>query len=465
MDIKLGSLVLILWIANHQLFSQQVGEYLLVEEHPSFQIQNCNEKGECRNKQATLTLDADLRPLRFVDGPYSCNLGRGWNTSICSDEERCADDCALGGVKYHSVHGVTTHDHSVRLNLFTHGKFTASRVYVMEGQNHYKLFYLKNKELSFDVDASKLPCGVNAALYLTSMPADGGLSKGNRAGAKYGTGYCDAQCPTTMRFVNGKANIVMPSEGWNDTSTSLGACCAEMDLWEGNTLAQAYAAHPCVLPGAVECRREVCEAKVGLCDRSGCELASQRGGEDYYGPNKTIDTNHKFTVVTQFITDDGTSKGHLTEIRQYYMQKGGIIPPRSVRFPGIGSFDSMTEDYCSILADSFPSLPSHEFQDKGGLESMGRSMGRGMVLVMSLWTDDVTNTLGSISKVPATRKSSLNEFNQRLCSWDSRARTFIQKHHRGAMVKFSNLKIGPIGSTHNISRIETRPGTNQHSII
>lgn len=37
------------------------------------------------------------------------------------------------------------------------------------------------------------------------MDADGGTSKysTNTAGAKYGTGYCDSQCPRDIKFING----------------------------------------------------------------------------------------------------------------------------------------------------------------------------------------------------------------------------------------------------------------------
>jgi hypothetical protein len=42
------------------------------------------------------------------------------------------------------------------------------------------------------------------------MPADGGVSATNKAGTKFGTGYCDAQCPKDIKFINGKANV----EGW-----------------------------------------------------------------------------------------------------------------------------------------------------------------------------------------------------------------------------------------------------------
>ena len=76
----------------------------------------------------------------------------------------------------------------------------------MESDTKYQMFQLENKEFSFDVDLSKLPCGLNGALYFVSMDADGGMSKysTNKAGAKYGTGYCDAQCPRDMKFINGE---------------------------------------------------------------------------------------------------------------------------------------------------------------------------------------------------------------------------------------------------------------------
>jgi len=108
---------------------------------------------------------------------------------------------------------------------------------------------LKNKEFSFTVDASNLDCGINGALYFVQMDKDGGKSKyaNNAAGAKYGTGYCDAQCPHDIKFINGQANV----DEWN-TSTAMGkwgTCCAEMDIWEANKVSSAFTAHPCTVDG------------------------------------------------------------------------------------------------------------------------------------------------------------------------------------------------------------------------
>jgi len=45
------------------------------------------------------------------------------------------------------------------------------------------------------------------------MDADGGTSKytGNKAGAKYGTGYCDSQCPRDLKFINGLVSSLQSS--------------------------------------------------------------------------------------------------------------------------------------------------------------------------------------------------------------------------------------------------------------
>merc|ERR1712003_90051 len=116
-----------------------------------------------------------------------------------------------------------------------------SRVYLLEDEETYQLFKLKNKEFTFDVDVSNLPCGLNGALYFSQMPADGGLNEyaDDKAGANYGVGYCDAQCPHDIKFIQGAAN----AEGWKDGIGKFGSCCMEFDLWEANSISQAFTAH------------------------------------------------------------------------------------------------------------------------------------------------------------------------------------------------------------------------------
>jgi cellulose 1,4-beta-cellobiosidase len=64
----------------------------------------------------------------------------------------------------------------------------------------------------------------------------GGLSKrsGNKASAKYGAGYCDAQCPRDLKFINGDANSGQWAESFNDPNAGVrqyGSCCTVMDIW------------------------------------------------------------------------------------------------------------------------------------------------------------------------------------------------------------------------------------------
>ena len=74
-------------------------------------------------------------------------------------------------------------------------------------------------------------------MYFVEMEQDGGASAYGNAGAQYGLGYCDAQCPHDMKFIAGTANV----DGWtpstNDANAGygdMGICCFEMDIWEAN---------------------------------------------------------------------------------------------------------------------------------------------------------------------------------------------------------------------------------------
>lgn len=80
----------------------------------------------------------------------------------------------------------------------------------MADSSNYQMFTLNNNEFTFDVDLSTVECGLNAALYFVAMEADGGKKSysTNQAGAKYGTGYCDAQCARDLKFVGGKVSFV-----------------------------------------------------------------------------------------------------------------------------------------------------------------------------------------------------------------------------------------------------------------
>merc|ERR1712222_122281 len=110
------------------------------------------------------------------------------------------------------TYGVSPVDGGVKLKFVTehqHGVNVGSRLYVLDDDNRYFMWQLKNREFALDIDVSGLFCGMNGAMYFVEMDEKGGHGLGNnQAGAKYGTGYCDAQCPHDIKFINGEANCV-----------------------------------------------------------------------------------------------------------------------------------------------------------------------------------------------------------------------------------------------------------------
>jgi cellulose 1,4-beta-cellobiosidase len=182
--------------------------------------------------------------------------------------------------------------------------------------NQYQIFKLKNQEFTFDVDMSQLPCGLNGALYFVQMDADGGMARfpTNKAGAKYGTGYCDSQCPRDIKFINGQVHEprylllkLSRADSWDrltlragqdrartstlvpavrvfhfvfrrptHTPKDYGTCCAEMDIWEANSNAEALTPHPCTVTSQTRCTGDACGGTANrygsACDPDGCDF-------------------------------------------------------------------------------------------------------------------------------------------------------------------------------------------------
>ncbi|KAF8517473.1 glycoside hydrolase, partial [Gautieria morchelliformis] len=84
------------------------------------------------------------------------------------------------GNDYSGTHSITTaagNAHTIKFVIWSAHKNVGSRVYLLANEKNYQMFHLKNQEFTLDVDVSNLPCGLNGALYLAEMDADGGLSK------------------------------------------------------------------------------------------------------------------------------------------------------------------------------------------------------------------------------------------------------------------------------------------------
>ncbi|KAF2090565.1 glycoside hydrolase family 7 protein [Saccharata proteae CBS 121410] len=438
--------------------SQQVGTQQ-TETHPSLTWEECTGSGSCTTESGSVVVDANWRWLHSTSGTTNCYTGNEWDATLCPDDVTCATNCALEGADYSGTYGVTSSGDAITLKFVTTGAYSTnvgSRLFMMENDSTYKLYKLLNQEFTFDVDVSNLPCGLNGALYLVSMDADGGLSEysGNKAGAKYGTGYCDSQCPRDVKFINGEANV----EGWvpssNDDNAGVGnhgSCCAEMDIWEANSISTALTPHACEDITQHECEGDACGGTysstryAGDCDPDGCDFNPYRqGNTSFYGEGKTVDTSSKFTVVTQFLTTDGTSSGTLNEIKRFYVQDGEVIPNSVSTISGVTG-NSITESYCTAQKTAFGD--ENTFEEKGGFASMSSALSQGMVLVMSLWDDHYADMLWLDSTYPTNDTASTPGAARGSCSTGSGVPADVEGDSPGASVTYSNIKVGDINST------------------
>ncbi|KAJ7669074.1 glycoside hydrolase [Mycena rosella] len=428
------------------------------EVHPAMTWQKCTGTGgplappsPPRRSRLQLALAS-----RGVTGDTNCYTGNTWDTSVCPDGKTCAANCALDGADYSGTYGISTSGNALTLKFVT-GANVGSRVYLMApgSTTEYQTFNFENQEF--------LPCGLNGALYFSQMDADGGVAKSagaNKAGANFGTGYCDSQCPRDMKFINGVANVAGWTPDSNNANTgtgSMGTCCPEMDVWEANSISAAVTPHPCSTLGQSTCTGTTCSeanSTQGTCDQAGCDFNSYRmGNTTFYGPGLTVDTTQKITVVTQFVGSP------ITSINRFYVQNGKVIPNSNSNIAGVTG-NSISDSFCAAQKTAFGD--TNTFASKGGLAGMSEAAAAGMVLVMSIWDDYAANMLwyhlvftGFLLKLivfcrldapypPTKAASSPGSWNLLGELWSSLSSGSASPN---AQVIYSNIKFGPIGST------------------
>lgn len=196
------------------------------ENHPKLTTWKCSREHGCTPQQTAIVMDSLKRPIYQVNATsLNCGSDRGSppNTTVCPDVNTCQANCAMGGIEDYSTAGVSTDGGSLHLDMLRDDDLfkLSPRVYLLsENEESYEMLRLVGQELAFDVDASKLPCGMNGALYLSEMEETGGLSNVNTAGPAYGTGYCDAQCYITP-FINGEVCICSKKDVGGSTTNKL----------------------------------------------------------------------------------------------------------------------------------------------------------------------------------------------------------------------------------------------------
>merc|ERR1719213_689929 len=239
----------------------------------------------------------------------------------------------------------------------------------------------------------------------------------NEAGAPYGTGYCDGQCARDLKWVAGKAN----SEGWipnkadpynNSCEGNMGACCAEMDLWEANKVATAFTPHPATIEGLhvcmgdEECGSQDGDRFIAPTDRDGCDINAFRMGDQ------------------QFYVHDGKEIHH---------------PNYSA-----GGNDNMESDaFCAAQKNSFGDRNS--FSEKGGMKAMGEALNRGMVLVISMW-DDIAVSMNWLDSYMDCDPSEPG-CTRGPCDPADGVPETLREAHPDASYTLKNLKVGDLDTT------------------
>ncbi|KAK1978632.1 family 7 glycosyl hydrolase [Colletotrichum cereale] len=391
------------------------------DNHPKLETFRCTVNDGCQKKTNYIVADSSQHQIKTSGGVSCANGDNPPNSTACTSPEDCASNCVIEGISDYSAIGVTTRGTDIRMTIFNNsGAEIRPRVYLLEeNKKRYEMISLTGSEFTFDVDMTKLPCGLNGALYLSEMPPDGGKNSSslNKLGPAWGTGYCDAQCFKTS-FINGVGNF----EG-------SGSCCNELDIWEANARATQIAPHPCSKSGLYKCAGEECE-KAGVCDKAGCSWnPNVINVTDYYGTGHSfkVDTARKFTVVTQFPSENGKLK----ELRRMYVQDGQVIQNNVVNIEGPPRINFMNDNYCQATGAS-------EFSRLGGMGVIGDAMTRGMVLALSVWWDH------------DTFMQWLDVGNNGPCNATEGNPSVASQIVSNPEVTFSNIRYGEINSTLNM---------------
>jgi len=259
---------------------------------------------------------------------------------------------------------------------------------------------------------------------------------------------------------SGEANVIDWRPNPNDLSNNMGvgkygACCAEMDIWEANSMATAYTPHTCGIEGQLMCEGIECgdndkgERYDGVCDKDGCDINPYRMGNlDFYGRGSQypVNTLKPMTVVTQFLTTDGTDSGELSEIRRFYVQDGEVIHSPSSTILGPDDSDSITDAFCDAKKDLFGDVK--DYQEHGGMKGMGESLDRGHVMIFSLWDDVEVNMLWLDSAYPLNKPDTDPGIKRGDCPGGVESTpTYLRESFPNGYVTFKNAAVGEIGST------------------
>lgn len=372
-----------------------------------------------------VTIDSNWRWIHKKDSYDNC-FTASWT---CPTSDVCSRDCVIEGVSkedWDAPYGVSVSGNTVTLRYVTKGPYgvnAGSRLYVLDSsKTKYVGFDMRNKELSFTVDVSQLPCGTNGAVYFTEMPLSNSYNPA--LDSSYGVNYGDAQCPKDIKYLQGKANL-----------GTLGACANEYDIWEANSKATSFALHPCKVTGVTPCATDVdCgvgESRFkGVCDKSGANFNFNREGvKDFYGvgPQFKVDTSKPFRVTTQF----WATNTKINRVKQLFTQNNKVIDG-----------GELTQDRIQQLASKYGE--TDYFTALGGFNTMSDSFARQHALILSIWDDAGVNMrwLDSVYPIGSTNPS---DYRGPCSSEDTTPNTLRAKYPQ-AKVVYSDIEVKDLPS-------------------
>ena len=306
------------------------------------------------------------------------------------------------------------------------------------------------EEISITLDVSKVPCGFNAAVYLVAMDLSPGLKLHD-----CGVGYADAQCPTDLA-INADGITAGAALGGPE---QISHCATELDLFEVNREASAFTMHACdENTGGVHsmCRDgQSCNER---CDSNGCDWNSYRLSEQTQDPDgarsifgtgssNDIDTTQPFTVRTWYDKEANSWNQKLIQ------GEVSVSVPEVTFQTGTSSTEhnSTTDDFCDAFDTHLGGNGAGNLHTMfGGNQRMVDAQNEGYVLVLSIWTEDnnanppmqwLDGTEGDSNAPGAVRGRCSSD------PWTWGTSPLTVDELMEIEVTYSNIKIGPIGTT------------------
>lgn len=222
-----------------------------------------------------------------------------------------------------------------------------------------------------------------------------------------------------------------------------------MVAFTGNAISSSFGIHPCASISQTQCLEDFCggidspqsAVKCSSCDDDGCAFNPYRLGDTgYYGiGGKGVDTGKPFTVVTQFLTNNGTDSGSIVEIKPFYSQNGTKIPNSSSKIEELPG-DSITSSFCTKQKVAFAERKI--FDKFGGMERITEVLKKGLVMSLGV-LDDRRNGMLGLDGILGEGKGA----ERGTCPTPAMNPQDLVASSRSASAKFGRIRVGEIGST------------------